>query len=117
MLRMQRAISDVERMQGPYTLDEKLRFLEKALSMKREPMLGQLVNTIQLNQEQPLLGMTWASVKNLVSRFDLTSSGQDRLQLGAVKGSNIRVGVGYFREKSSEEHYVRRVWQARSYTR
>jgi len=89
MLRMQRAISDVERMQGPYTLEEKLRFLEKALSVKREPMLAQLVNTIQLNQEQPMLGMTWALVKNLVSRFDLTSSGQDRLQLGAVKGSHM----------------------------
>lgn len=87
MLWMQRAISDVERMQGPYNMDEELRFRGKALSMKREPMLGQLINTIQLNQEQPMLGVGEEFGVSVRSDVQPTIGTSERLSPGLCRRS------------------------------
>jgi hypothetical protein len=85
VINLQRAISELERMRGPYTLSEKVRMLEKGFTRTEEHALHALANNLQFYENQ----LDWTQMKNYVTTYDTSDLGIKILHPEPIKKTQI----------------------------
>jgi hypothetical protein len=77
VVNLQRAISDLEQMRGPYTSSKKVRILEKGFTRTEEQALHALTNNLQFYENQ----LDWTQMKNYITMHDRIQNQSRKLKL------------------------------------